>query len=106
MRHPIVDCFQELPISPQRKYQLRKQMAKKCTICGKPSPAGFAKCDKCAKVLHYSLGNKRFNDRSPRITARQARWTREAIKEANRVNAWLPKELRSTNEAVSTAKEE
>ncbi len=82
-------------------------MAKKCLTCGKPSPAGFVRCDYCAKVEHYLKGNRRFNDKSARITARQARWTREAIKEANRVNAWLPKELRNNNETVlSTVKEE
>jgi hypothetical protein len=34
MRRRIVDEFSDLPISRQRKYQLRMQRDKRCTECG------------------------------------------------------------------------
>ena len=34
MRRPIQDEFTKLPISRQRKYQLRMQKQKRCTLCG------------------------------------------------------------------------
>lgn len=37
MRKRIVDEFTELPISRQRKYQLRKQRDNCCTECGEPA---------------------------------------------------------------------
>jgi hypothetical protein len=37
MRAPIIDQFTDLPISRQRKYQLRKALQGRCTECGKPA---------------------------------------------------------------------
>jgi hypothetical protein len=37
MRRPIDDEFKDLPISRQRKYQLRMQRDKRCTECGRPA---------------------------------------------------------------------
>lgn len=34
--HKIQDKFTKLPISRQRKYQLRMAKARRCIICGKP----------------------------------------------------------------------
>jgi len=39
-RLPIQDEFTNLPISRQRKYQLRKQKAGLCAECGKPAASG------------------------------------------------------------------
>jgi hypothetical protein len=43
MRRPIQDEFTGLPISRQRKYQLRKQREGRCTECGEP-PAQGSRC--------------------------------------------------------------
>ena len=40
MRTSIKDEFTTLPISRQRKYQLRMQRDKRCTECGEPAALG------------------------------------------------------------------
>jgi hypothetical protein len=40
MRRPIQDQFTNLPISRQRKYQLRMRQAHRCTECGEPAAQG------------------------------------------------------------------
>jgi hypothetical protein len=40
MRKRIKDEFTDLPISRQRKYQLRRQRDKLCTECGQPAIRG------------------------------------------------------------------
>lgn len=40
MRKRIQDEFTNLPISRQRKYQLRMQRAGRCTECGEPAVLG------------------------------------------------------------------
>jgi len=40
-RLPIQDEFSKLPISRQRKYQLRKQKAGRCVQCGKPAVTSY-----------------------------------------------------------------
>ncbi len=47
MRRPIKDEFAELPISRQRKYQMRMQRDKRCTECGAPAAQG----SRCLKHL-------------------------------------------------------
>ncbi len=47
MRKPIQDEFTDLPISRQRKYQLRMQRDKRCTECGEPAAQG----SRCLKHL-------------------------------------------------------
>ncbi len=47
MRKPIVDEFTDLPVSRQRKYQLRMQRDKRCTECGEPAARG----SRCLKHL-------------------------------------------------------
>jgi hypothetical protein len=47
MRKPILDEFTQLPISRQRKYQLRMQRDKRCTECGAPAAQG----SRCLKHL-------------------------------------------------------
>lgn len=47
MRKPIQDEFTNLPISRQRKYQLRKQRDQRCTECGAPVVRG----SRCVKHL-------------------------------------------------------
>jgi len=40
-KNTIVDEFSNLPISRQRKYQLRMQRDQRCTICGQPAVKGL-----------------------------------------------------------------
>ena len=40
-KNTIVDEFSNLPISRQRKYQLRMQRDQRCTICGQPAAKGL-----------------------------------------------------------------
>lgn len=47
MRRRIEDEFTQLPISRQRKYQLRMQRDKRCTECGAPAAEG----SRCLKHL-------------------------------------------------------
>jgi hypothetical protein len=47
MRKPIQDEFTKLPLSRQRKYQLRMQRDKRCTECGQPAAQG----SRCLKHL-------------------------------------------------------
>ena len=47
MRKPIIDEFTELPISRQRKYQLRMQRDQRCSECGEPAMQG----SRCVKHL-------------------------------------------------------
>ncbi len=47
MRNSIIDEFTNLPISRQRKYQLRMQRDKRCTECGQPAAEG----SRCLKHL-------------------------------------------------------
>jgi hypothetical protein len=47
MRKPIEDEFTDLPISRQRKYQLRMQRDQRCTECGEPAVKG----SRCLKHL-------------------------------------------------------
>jgi len=47
MRNSIVDEFTDLPISRQRKYQLRMQRDKRCTECGDAAAEG----SRCLKHL-------------------------------------------------------
>jgi len=47
MRRRIKDEFTDLPISPQRKYQLRMQRDSRCTECGERAVQG----SRCLKHL-------------------------------------------------------
>lgn len=47
VRQCIIDEFTHLPISRQRKYQLRMQRDKRCTECGEPASEG----SRCLKHL-------------------------------------------------------
>ena len=47
MRNKIKDEFTRLPISRQRKYQLRMKRDKRCTECGAPAAQG----SRCVKHL-------------------------------------------------------
>src|SRR5437660_1088620 len=47
MRRQIEDEFTKMPISRQRKYQLRMQRDKRCTECGEPAMLG----SRCLKHL-------------------------------------------------------
>lgn len=47
MRNCIQDEYTDLPISRQRKYQLRMKRDKRCTECGQPAAEG----SRCLKHL-------------------------------------------------------
>jgi hypothetical protein len=47
MKNIIIDEFTSLPISRQRKYQLRRQRDQRCTECGEPAEEG----SRCLKHL-------------------------------------------------------
>jgi hypothetical protein len=47
MRKRIEDEFTDLPLSRQRKYQLRMQRDQRCTECGEPAAVG----SRCLKHL-------------------------------------------------------
>jgi formylmethanofuran dehydrogenase subunit E len=47
MRKPIQDEYTTLPISRQRKYQLRMQRDHRCSECGEPAAQG----SRCVKHL-------------------------------------------------------
>jgi hypothetical protein len=53
MRKPIQDEFTHLPVSRQRRYQLRKQRDNLCTECGAPA-GGASRC-----VKHLVLARER-----------------------------------------------
>ena len=53
MRRPIEDEFKDLPISRQRKYQLRMQRDRRCTECG----ASVVMGTRC--VMHLVLARER-----------------------------------------------
>ena len=44
MRPPIDDEFTDLPISRQRKYQMRMARDKRCTDCGEPAQPYASRC--------------------------------------------------------------
>lgn len=48
-QNQIVDAFTDLPVSRQRKWQLRRQAAGLCEKCGQPSIPDAAQCLKCLK---------------------------------------------------------
>jgi phosphoribosyl-dephospho-CoA transferase len=47
MKGQILDEFTDMPISRQRKYQLRMQRDQRCTVCGQPAAEG----SRCLKHL-------------------------------------------------------
>lgn len=55
MRERIRDEFTDLPISRQRKYQLRMQRDRRCTECGEPAPVG----SRCLKHLVHARERQR-----------------------------------------------
>ena len=55
MRRQIEDEFTALPISRQRKYQMRMQRDKRCTECGAPA----AKGSRCLKHLFKARERQR-----------------------------------------------
>jgi hypothetical protein len=57
MRTCIEDEFTRLPISRQRKYQLRMQRDRRCTECGEPS----VKASRCLKHLIKARERQRKN---------------------------------------------
>ena len=50
MRKRIKDEFTDLPISRQRKYQLRRQRDRRCTECGQPAIKGSRCLDHLIKA--------------------------------------------------------
>jgi hypothetical protein len=57
MRRPIQDEFTNLPVSRQRRYQLRKRRDNLCTECGAPAQ-GASRC-----LKHLVLARERQRER-------------------------------------------
>jgi hypothetical protein len=99
----IEDTFADLPISRQRRYQLRKKAQSKCQQCGSRFiNRGFAHCRKCAQKVHDARGHKVSYWDTERNRAARARKMALANKEKveferarqQMINAWLPPELK------------
>lgn len=48
----ILDKFTTMPISRQRRYQMRKQQSGKCKICGQPAKGLRCKLHQAAAVAY------------------------------------------------------
>jgi hypothetical protein len=55
MKKPIQDEFTNRPLSRQRKYQLRMQRDRRCTICGAPA----VEAARCVKHLVLAREHQR-----------------------------------------------
>ena len=72
MKQRIMDEFSDLPISKQRRWQLRQEKAGKCITCGKPA-ARYQRCESHADALvlrtrehqRIRLGGERLNSPAP-----------------------------------------
>lgn len=62
----IKDKFTNLPVSRQRKYQLRKKQSGMCIICGKPRATAMH-CLEHA-IAHRERERKRYNSLTYRLT--------------------------------------
>lgn len=91
MRRRIQDEFASLPVSRQRKYQLRMKRDKRCTECGEPAVQG----SRCLKHLvkarerqreKRGLKRRYYNTLSYRLQS-AARKKRQAAKGRNTVSA-------------------
>jgi hypothetical protein len=71
MSTPILDALTYLPISRQRKYQLRMQRQGRCTVCGKPAARGSRAL--CLKHLLNSRESRRRAKRNGRVPNTDAR---------------------------------
>jgi hypothetical protein len=86
---PIRDEFSDLPISRQRKYQLRMQRDKRCVICGEPLANNEWYClkhsvqarERARKTLGYQ--RRSYNARSYKL---QAKATASASKETEKAS--------------------
>jgi len=75
MRRPIEDEFKDLPISRQRKYQLRMQRDKRCTECGAPALQASRCLEHLVKARERQrqkrgLKRRYYNTRSYQLEAR------------------------------------
>lgn len=64
MPNPIIDEFTSLPISRQRRYQLRKRRDRKCIRCGQPAAKHGYFCEthrQVHNVMTRELQRKRFD---------------------------------------------
>ncbi|HWH71444.1 MAG TPA: hypothetical protein VNT26_18860 [Candidatus Sulfotelmatobacter sp.] len=77
MRKPIKDEFTDLPISRQRKYQMRMKRDGRCTECGEPAQLG----SRCLKHLVKARERqrkqrglkRRYNTLSYKLQAKQGK---------------------------------
>ena len=95
MRRPIQDEFTELPISRQRKYQLRMQRDQRCTECGEPAAQG----SRCLKHLvrarerqrkKRGLKRRYYNTLSYRLQAKNPPKEQPQLQPANAVKEQAP----------------
>jgi hypothetical protein len=63
MRATIIDEFTDLPVSHQRKTQLRWEKVGRCTICGRPSKKGRKRC--ASHLRKTGEQTRRYRDTHP-----------------------------------------
>ncbi len=80
MRKRIQDEFTDLPISRQRKYQLRMQRDRRCTECGQPAVQG----SRCLKHLVKARERQRKKRGLKRRYYGTLSYQLQAIKRGNR----------------------
>jgi hypothetical protein len=92
MRKRIQDEFTDLPISRQRKYQLRMKRERRCTECGQPAVQG----SRCLKHLvkarerqrkKRGLKSRYYGTLSYRLQSAARRRRRAAMRPARKVSA-------------------
>jgi hypothetical protein len=67
-RSALQDEFTELPVSRQRKWQLRKRKEGRCEICGVPATSG-----RC-QFHHISMALVQLQHRGETILPRRGKW--------------------------------
>jgi len=65
MSLPIIDQFTDLPITRQRKWQLRKQAEGKCITCGAPAVVAFFCLKHAVGKREYERVKEGFKFRKP-----------------------------------------
>jgi len=72
-RRPIHDEFSALPVSRQRKWQLRRRKEGRCIVCGDE-----AQDDRCV-AHHVSLALAQLRHRGQATAPRRGKWLRLAV---------------------------
>ena len=102
MRRLIEDEFTHLPVSRQRKYQLRMQREHRCSECGEPAAQGT----RCLKHLvkarerqrkQRGLKRRYYGTLSYKLEAAARAKRRGGHSRSSAAGAWRPERRRATN---------